>query len=104
MENQDLLSLRRGNTTRIIGNFGFRVADADVLRFAPIVQRTGIYDVRGTVIDPSLTDEFTWTPYNFEGFYYDIDDDVGTENLQATISGGNKINEKDLIYTSSPSR
>ena len=50
-----------------------------------------------------LTDrEFTWTPYNFEGFYYDIDDDVGTEKLQVTISGGNKIDEKDLVYTTSP--
>jgi S-layer protein (TIGR01567 family) len=102
MENQYPLSLNRGNVTRIIGSFGFRVGDAEVLRFAPIVQRTGTYNVRGTVIDPSLTDEFTWTPYNFEGFYYDINDDVGTETLQATISGGNKITSGDLIYTTSP--
>ncbi len=60
--------------------------------------------MRGTVIDPSTNREFTWTPYNFEGFYYDIDDDVGTENLQVTISGGNKINEKDLVYTTSPQK
>ena len=75
---------------------------ADVLRFAPVVERTGVYDVRGTVIDPSETGEFTWTPYNFEGFYYDIDDDVGTEKLEVTISGGTKINEDDLVYTTSP--
>jgi S-layer protein (TIGR01567 family) len=102
MANQESLSLKRGNTTKIFGNVVFRVADTDVLRFAPIVQRTGTYNVRGTVIDPSLTDEFTWTPYNFEGFYYDIDDDAGTETLEATISGGNKINERDLIYTTRP--
>ena len=72
------------------------------MRFAPIVQRTGIYDVRGTVIDPSTINEFTWTPYNFEGFYYDIDDDVGTESLKAIISGGSRIDEKNLIYTTSP--
>ena len=57
---------------------------------------------RGTVIDPSKTDEFTWTPYNFEGFYYDIDDDVGTEILRPRYTGGNKIEEKDLIYMTSP--
>ncbi len=102
MDNEDSFSLRRGSTTSIFGNVGFQVADADVLRFAPVVERTGSYDVRGTVIDPSLTDEFKWSPYNFEGFYYDIDDDVGTENLTATITGGNKINEKDLVYTTNP--
>jgi S-layer protein (TIGR01567 family) len=101
MENEDSFSLRRDSTVNIFGNVGFQVADADALRFAPIVQRTGIYDVRGTVIDPSTTNEFTWTPYNFEGFYYDIDNDVGTESLKATIKG-NRIDEKDLIYTTSP--
>jgi len=102
MENEDSFSLRRDSTINIFGNVGFQVADSDALRFAPIVQRTGIYDVRGTVIDPSTTKEFTWTPYNFEGFYYDIDNDVGTESLKATISGGNRIDEKNLIYTTSP--
>jgi S-layer protein (TIGR01567 family) len=101
MENEDSFSLRRDSTINIFGNVGFQVADSDALRFAPIVQRTGIYDVRGTVIDPSTTKEFTWTPYNFEGFYYDIDNDVGTESLKATISG-NRIDEKDLTYTTSP--
>jgi S-layer protein (TIGR01567 family) len=101
MKNEDSFSLRRDSTVNIFGNVGFQVADSNELRFAPIVQRTGVYDVRGTVIDPSTTKEFTWTPYNFEGFYYDIDNDVGTESLKATISG-NRIDEKDLTYTTSP--
>ncbi len=102
MENDDSLTLRKGSTAKIFGNVGFEVADADEVRFAPVVQRTGTYDVRGSVINPSKTSDFTWTPYNFEGFYYDIDDDVGTESLQAKISGGTKIEEKDLIYETSP--
>ena len=102
MDNEDSLTLRKGSTTRIFGNVGFLVADADEIRFAPIVQRAGTYDVRGTVVDPSEINEFIWTPYNFEGFYYDIDDDVGTESLQARISGGTKIEEKDLIYKTLP--
>ncbi len=101
MDNEDSITLRKGSTTKIFGNVGFLVADADEIRFAPVVERTGNYDVRGTVINPSETKEFTWTPYNFEGFYYDIDDDVGTESLQVTISGS-KIEEKDLIYKTSP--
>lgn len=104
MKNEDSFSLRSGSTTRIFGDVGFLVADNTTqLRFAPVVQRTGSYDVRGTVVDPSKTEEFTWNAYNFEGFYYDIDDDVGTESLKARITG-NRIEEKDLIYTTSPMR
>jgi len=102
MDNEDSITLRKGSTVKIFGNVGFQVADADEIRFAPVVQRTGTYEVRGTVINPSKTSEFTWTPYNFEGFYYDIDDDVGTESLLAKISSGTKIEEKDLIYKTSP--
>ncbi len=102
MENENSFSLRKGGIAKIFGDVGFEVADADELRFAPIVQRIGTYDVRGTVIDPSQTDDFTWTPYNFEGFYYDIDDDVGTEKLEAKISGRTSIEEKDLVYRTSP--
>jgi S-layer protein (TIGR01567 family) len=99
MENEDSLTLRRGSTVEIFGDVSFLVADADELRFAPLVKKTGSYDVRGTVIDPSETSEFTWNPYNFEGFYYDIDDDVGTETMTMRISGGSKIEEGDLEYS-----
>ena len=102
MENDNSLTLRKGSTTKIFGEVGFLVADAEELRFAPVVERSGPQEVRGTVIDPSDIDEFTWTVYNFEGFYYDIDDDVGTEILTAKISSKNKIEEKDLTYSTSP--
>ncbi|HSD57238.1 MAG TPA: S-layer protein domain-containing protein, partial [Methanotrichaceae archaeon] len=101
MSNEDSVSLRGGRIVNIFGDVGFQVADSDELRFAPIVQKTGTYEVRGTVIDPAEDQEFTWDPYNFEGFYYDIDDDVGTENLEVTITG-TKIEEGDLKYTTEP--
>jgi len=103
MENDNTLTLRRGSTVEIFGDVSFIVADADKLRFAPEVKRAGPHEVRGTVIDPSEQDYFEWTPYNFEGFYYDIDDDIGTEKLRATITGGTKIEEGDLVYSTSPS-
>ena len=102
MDNEDALTLRKGANTEIFGDVVFMVADADEIRFAPFVQRTGAYDVRGTVINPQTTDDFKWDPYNFEGFYYDIDDDVGTEEMTVRISGGSKIEEDDLTYTTRP--
>jgi S-layer protein (TIGR01567 family) len=102
MDNTDSISLGKGKTVDIFQNVKFQVADASELRFAPIVERTGTYEIRGTIVDPSVTKEFTWTPYNFEGFYYDIDEDTGTEKLVAKISGSS-IAEGDLNYETSPS-
>ena len=102
MDNTDSVSLGKGKTVNIFGNVSFQIADADVLRFAPFVEHTGPYEIRGTIVDPSVTKQFTWTPYNFEGFYYDIDDDTGTENLTAKISGSS-IADGDLLYSTSPS-
>ncbi len=102
MDNDNTISLRKGGTAEIFGDVGFIVADSNELRFAPIVERSGPQEVRGTVINPSKDKEFTWTVYNFEGFYYDIDDDVGTEELTAKITGGSKIEEGDLLYSTSP--
>ncbi len=41
MENEDSLTLRRGSTVEIFGDVSFLVADADELRFAPLVKKTG---------------------------------------------------------------
>ncbi len=103
-KNEDSISLRKGKVVPIFGNVSFTVADNDTIRFAPTVIRSGTYDVRGTVIDPSdpnLGGKFTWTPYNFEGFYYNIDDDIGSESLKAVFTG-NRIEENDLTYEAMP--
>ena len=53
MDNDNTISLRKGGTAEIFGDVGFIVADSDELRFAPIVERSGPQEVRGTVINPS---------------------------------------------------
>jgi len=101
MSNDNSITLRKGRTVPVMGEVSFLVGDSDELRFGPTVERTGSYEIRGTVIDPGEYDEFTWTPYNFEGFYYDIDDDVGTETMTATFSG-DSIDDGDLEYSTEP--
>ncbi|MGC9514651.1 S-layer protein domain-containing protein, partial [Methanocrinis sp.] len=100
MTNDNSITLRKGKTVSVMGDVSFLVADADELRFGPTVKRTGSYEIRGTIVDPSVA-KFTWTPYNFEGFYYDIDDDVGTEMLEARFTG-DKIEDGDLRYRTIP--
>ena len=41
-----------------------------------------------------------WTAQNFAGFYYDIDDNLGTEKIITTITEGNKLQEPNgVTYT-----
>ena len=53
-------------------------------------------EIRGKV----ATGTDTWTADDFAGFYYDLDDDIKTEELTATVTEGNKLMEPDgVVYT-----
>jgi S-layer protein (TIGR01567 family) len=62
-------------------------AMATLLASVLVVGAVDLVEIRGQV----ATGDFTWTPQNFAGFYYDIDDDIGTESLTTTITEGNKL-------------
>ena len=60
------------------------------------ITEPGTYEVRGQV----ATGNFEWNAQNFAGFYYDIDDDLGTEKITTTITEGNKLQEPNgVAYT-----
>ena len=101
MENDDSISLNKGKVTNVMGKLKFIVADDSTLRFAPFVDmsETGTYELRGTV---SKEEAFEWTPLNFEGFYYNIDEGIGTEKLEITELSGRTIDDGNLEYTSTP--
>ncbi|AKB77469.1 S-layer family duplication domain protein [Methanosarcina horonobensis HB-1 = JCM 15518] len=104
MRNRDSFTLGRGDTVNIMGKLSFVVADASELRFAPIVETTepGTYELRGTVHDETFNTT-VWTPYNFEGFYYNIDENVSTESLTITEGiSGRTIGDEKLVYSTSP--
>ncbi|HRW82108.1 MAG TPA: S-layer protein domain-containing protein [Methanothrix sp.] len=42
---------------------------------------------------------YTWGPQEFAGFYYDIDDDIGTESITLTITDGDILDEPNgIVY------
>ncbi|MBP1908103.1 S-layer protein domain-containing protein [Methanolobus bombayensis] len=102
MENEDTVSLSKGDSITLMGKIKIEVADNDDLRFAPYVDMSdpGTYELRGTVAEED--DLLTWTPLNFEGFYYDIDEGIQTEKLELTAISGRTIDDGDLVYTSTP--
>ncbi|WP_440952777.1 S-layer protein domain-containing protein [Methanococcoides sp. FTZ1] len=101
MENEDSLDLDEGDIVDIMGKLKFIVADDNTLRFAPFVDMSepGTYELRGTIAE---NEGFNWTPLNFEGFYYNIDEGIGTESLSIVYLDGRSIGEDDLVYTTSP--
>lgn len=96
MVNEDDLKLSKGKTVDIFGNVALDVADNSTLRFAPTSK--GVSTVRGTIADGNRS----WNVNDFEGFFYDIDEDVGGETLQATVSDRD-ISAGGLAYTTTAS-
>ena len=103
MENEDDIGLDEGETIDLMGKIKLQVADNSVLRFAPILDTSeaGTYELRGTVYnegDPLPT----WDPLKFEGFYYNLDEGIGTEKLEVEDLKGNDIPSDKLVYKSEP--
>jgi S-layer protein (TIGR01567 family) len=98
MKNNDDVSLGEGEIVDLMENIKFQVADSSTLRFALYKEITepGTHEIRGTVYN--TVDKPTWTHMNFEGFYYDIDEDLGTERLEVK-NAGTSIDDGNLAYT-----
>lgn len=61
-----------------------------------IVYPVHAVEIRGSV----ATGDFEWNPQNFAGFYYDLENDLGTETIRTTITEGNKLQEPTgVMYT-----
>jgi len=106
MKNEDDIGLDKGDTIDLMGKIQIQVADDNTLRFAPVLDTTeeGTYELRGTVYDEDVDGDSlpTWTPFNFEGFYYNIDEGIGTEKLEIKTLSSNNIPNGELVYTSEP--
>ena len=99
LTNEDnTITLRKNRSIEIMPGISIKTADAYELRYYIYkeVIEPGIYEIRGSVANGS----YTWTADDFAGFYYDIDDNIKTEELVATISEGNKLLEPNgVVYT-----
>jgi len=96
MDNEDnKITLNRNKDTSLMGNIRIKTADQDVisatepLRFYLYreIAEPGTYEVRGSVAGVVYGAAVEWDTSNFAGFYYDIDDNIGTEWIVMTITG-----------------
>ena len=51
-------------------------------------------EIRGSV----ASENFTWTADSFPGFYYDIDDNIMTEELTVTVTGRKLLEPYGVVY------
>jgi S-layer protein (TIGR01567 family) len=66
-----------------------------LLATAMVVGAVDKVEIRGQV----ATDSFEWNAQNFAGFYYDIDDALGTEKITTTITEGKLQEPTGIAYT-----
>ena len=95
MNNEDNdITLSKNKEITLMEGVSIKTADADELRYYIYKEATepGTYELRGTV----ATDTATWDADSFAGFYYDIDDNIKTETLTATVTDG-KLAEPDGV-------
>jgi len=132
--NNRRIRLYLNSDTRIAEDLRIRVADdrdgngVNNYRYYPYVNRAcpapdpeptpaptphhadGPVEIRGEVVNLTATQEedLVWNAYNFAGFWYDLDDDLMTENLVIWAGALNNptndrtIDEGALVYTTHP--
>jgi len=96
MNNEDNdITLSKNKEISLMPGVSIKTADSDELRYYIYKEITepGTYEVRGSV----ATETKTWTADDFAGFYYDLDDNLKTEELTATVTEGNKLAEPDGV-------
>ena len=120
LQNSRELILRRGSTVPLAGGLALRVRDTPELIYYPLGAITdyGVHQIRGPVYtEESLVPliysdgsmgfaEARWNHENFAGFYFDDQEDIGTESLilfmseDGIISPGREftMNETRLGY------
>lgn len=94
MNNKDNpIILSRNIDTLLMDNIHIKTAESDTLRYYIYKNETnpGTYEVQGAVANGDNVKSFTWTPQNFAGLYYDLDKDLGTEEISAMLFYGNKL-------------
>jgi S-layer protein (TIGR01567 family) len=88
------ISFGKNKNIQIMKDIYIRTADQEVidsqnpLRYYVYIVKPGYYMLHGSIANLRIK-ELNWTCADFPGFYYDIDDNIGTEKLTLRLSDFN---------------
>lgn len=97
--NPNNLNVSRGQDFELIDGIRIKTSDINAAFNQLYIYRNStesdVSEVRGEI----ATGSFKWTPQNFAGFQYDINSDLGNEEISTILTEGNKLVEPDgVIY------
>ncbi len=97
MNNEDnSITLSQDSVFSIMPGISIKTAESENLRyyiFKPITS-PGAYEIRSNVAD----DTFVWTANKFDGFYFDINHNISTETLIATVTDSRLKSPDGVVY------
>lgn len=96
MINSDVISLSKGQDIELMDGFRIKTssinASYDRLYICRNATESDLPEIRSEI----ATGDFSWTPQNFAGFFYDVDEDLGAESLTTTLYD-NKLEEPNGV-------
>jgi len=107
MDNKDnTITLNKNKDISLMPGIYIKTADQEIiddespLRFCIFknVTEPGTYEIRGAVQGVFDGAQVTWDRNTFAGFYYDIDKNLGNEQITMTITS-NRLEEGSIRYT-----
>lgn len=94
--NSEVISLTKGQDFEIMDDFRIKTssinASSDRLYIYRNATESDLPEIRSEI----ATVDFSWTPQNFAGFYYNVDEDLGAESLTTTLYD-NKLEEPNGV-------
>lgn len=94
--NPEVISLSKGQDFELMDGLRIKTssinASSDRLCIYRNATESDLPEIRGEI----ATGDFSWTPQNFAGFYYDMDEDLGAESL-TTMLYDNKLEEPNGV-------
>jgi S-layer protein (TIGR01567 family) len=97
--NPESLNLSKGQDLDLIDDFFIKTSSIDSSSERLYIYKnttdSSTSEIRGEIASGG----FSWTPQNFAGFYYDVDQDLGSEEITTTITdNSNLIEPNGIIY------
>ncbi len=94
--NPDVISLSKGQDFELMDGFRIKTASINASSDRLYIYRNATESDLPEIRSEIATGDFSWTPQNFAGFYYDVDEDLGAESFTTTLYD-NKLQEPNAV-------